>query len=63
MTVIDEIHTDRIQAIDRAARAVNKAASICFNMFLEQAAESIRLARIQEQKDYEAKKRLEQEFK
>lgn len=58
MAAAKEIHLERMKAIDRAARAVERAANLCYNSFLEHAAENIRLARIQEEKDYEAKVKL-----
>jgi hypothetical protein len=61
MNATYEIHIERLKAIDRASRAVNKAAEMCFNMFLDHASENIRLARIQELEDYEAHKRVEKE--
>ena len=35
MNATYEIHIERLKAIDRASRAVNKAAEMCFNMFLD----------------------------
>jgi hypothetical protein len=45
---VEQMHADQLKAVDRAARAVQRAIDICpYSMFFEQAVESLRLARLQ----------------
>jgi len=47
-----------MRALDRAERAINAAAALSYSTFLYHAAENVKLAKVQENADFDAKKRL-----
>ncbi len=59
LDVIVKLHNQRMTALERAERAINMAASVCvYSSFLQHAVENVHLARVEENVDFDAKKKL-----
>jgi len=58
LDIVIELHNERMRALDRAERAINAAAALSYSTFLYHAAENVKLAKVQENADFDAKKRL-----
>ena len=58
---IEETHIERLHALHEAQRAIRKVENIYWCQFLDHAEEQIKLAILQENKDYEKKLEISKE--